>query len=53
MLEVLATLIVLALMLVPGLNMVVGAVAWGLAGFGVSLAISLAIPLMVWIGLRM
>jgi hypothetical protein len=53
MLEVLATLIILALMLVPGLNMVVGALAWGLIGFLVGLAISAAIPAMFWLGLRM
>jgi hypothetical protein len=43
----------LALMLVPGLNMLVGALAWGLSGFFAGLGISLAIPLMFWIGLRM
>lgn len=32
MVEVLATLVVLALMLVPGLNMLVGALAMGLIG---------------------
>jgi hypothetical protein len=53
MMEVLATLIVLALMLVPGLNMLVGALAWGFVGFVIGLAISLAYPVMVWVGLRM
>jgi hypothetical protein len=53
MLDVLATLIILALMLVPGLNMLVGALAWGLSGFLAGAAISLAIPAMFWVGLRM
>ena len=53
MLEVLATLIILVLMLVPGLNMLVGALAWELIGFLVGLAISVAIPAMFWLGLRM
>jgi hypothetical protein len=53
MVEVLATLIVLALMLVPGLNMLVGALAWGLSGFLVGAAITLAIPTMLWVGLRL
>ena len=53
MLEVLATLIILVLMLVPGLNMLVGALAWGLSGFLTGLGISLTIPTMFWIGLRL
>ena len=53
MLEVLATLVVLFLMLVPMLNMIVGAVAWGLPGLLAGLAISIAFPLMVWGGLRL
>jgi hypothetical protein len=53
MLEVLATLIILVLMLVPGLNMLVGSLAWGLIGFLGGLAISVAIPAMFWLGLRM
>jgi hypothetical protein len=53
MLDVLATLIVLILMLVPGLNMLVGALAWGLIGFLVGLGISVVIPAMFWFGLRM
>jgi hypothetical protein len=55
--EVLATLIVLALMAIPLLNMLVGALAWGLTGFLVGLAISLAIPLMLllmlWVAMRL
>jgi hypothetical protein len=53
MLEVLATLIVLAFMFVPGLNTLVGSLAWGLPGFVAGLALSFAIPLMFWVGLRM
>ena len=53
MLEVLATLIVLALMFVPVLNMLVGALAWGVSGFVIGLVISLAIPLVFWLGLRL
>ena len=43
MLEVLATLIVLALMLAPGLNMLVGALAWGVPGFLVGLVLTIII----------
>jgi len=53
MLDVLATLVILALMLVPGLNMLVGALAWGLSGFLAGAAISLAIPAWFWVGLSM
>ena len=40
MMEVLATLIVLFLMLVPVLNMLVGALAWGVTGFLVGLMLT-------------
>ena len=52
MLEVLVTLVVLALMAIPVLNVLVGVWVWGLSGFLVGLVISLAIPLMYWVGLR-
>jgi hypothetical protein len=41
MLEVLATLIVLGLMLVPLLNMLVGALAWGMPGFLIGLVLNI------------
>ena len=40
--ETLATLIVLVLMLVPGLNMLVGALQWGFYGFCIGAAINVA-----------
>jgi len=45
-------LVVLALMAIPVLNVLVGVWVWGLSGFLVGLVISLAIPLMYWVGLR-
>jgi hypothetical protein len=46
MVTVVATLIVLALMLVPILNMLVGALAWGPVGFCIGLVITMVIGVM-------
>jgi hypothetical protein len=46
MVTVVATLIVLALMLVPILNMLVGALAWGPVGFCIGLVITIVIGVM-------
>ena len=47
--ETLATLIVLVLMLVPGLNMLVGALQWGFYGFCIGAAINVAYLVLTWL----